>query len=62
MKKTRILRLKEILFELYGFERNKYEVAKLVGVTPQAIGPEIDLLEDVDLLKKVRVEKRRSSR
>ncbi|MHA1377881.1 MAG: hypothetical protein ACTSRG_05825 [Candidatus Helarchaeota archaeon] len=59
MKKVRILRLKEILFELYAFERNKYEVAKSVGVTPQAIGPEIDLLENVDLLRKVRIEKRR---
>ncbi|NVM01861.1 MAG: hypothetical protein HWN67_05975 [Candidatus Helarchaeota archaeon] len=59
IKKVRIIRLKSILFELYGFERNKYEVAKIVGVTPQAIGPEIDLLENVDLLVKTRVEKRR---
>ncbi len=59
MKKVRIIRLKSILFELYGFEMNKYEVAKIVGVTPQAIGPEIDFLENVDLLKKTRVEKRR---
>ncbi|MFX1451544.1 MAG: hypothetical protein ACFFCM_11915 [Promethearchaeota archaeon] len=59
MKKSRIIRLKEILFEMYGFERNKYEISKIVGVTAQAIGPEIDLLENVDLLKKIRVEKRR---
>ncbi|MFX0140777.1 MAG: hypothetical protein ACFFDN_44475, partial [Candidatus Hodarchaeota archaeon] len=59
MKKSRIIRLKEILFEMYGFERNKYEISKIVGVTAQAIGPEIDLLENVDLLKKTRVEKKR---
>jgi len=59
MKKNRISRLKEILFELYAFERNKYEISKVVGVTPQAVGPEIDLLEDVDLIMKTRIEKSR---
>ena len=54
MKKRRILILKELIFELYAFERNKYQLAKLVGITPQAIGPIVDLLEEVEMIKKVR--------
>jgi len=59
MKKSRIIRLKEILSKLYGSEMNKYEIAKFVMVTPQAVGPEVDLLENVGLIKKIRIEKRR---
>jgi len=54
MKKRRILILKELIFELYAFERNKYQLAKLVSITPQAIGPVVDLLEEVELITKVR--------
>lgn len=55
MRKERILRLKQILLELYAFERNKYEISKLLKMTAQAIGPEIDLLENLNLIKQTRV-------
>ena len=59
MKKRRIFILKELIFELYAFERNKYQLARLVGITPQGIGPIVDLLEEVELIEKVREEQKR---
>ncbi|MHA1784250.1 MAG: hypothetical protein ACTSVY_11825 [Candidatus Helarchaeota archaeon] len=59
MKKRKILILKEIIFELYAFERNKYQLSKLVGITPQAIGPIVDLLKEVELIQISREERKR---
>ncbi|MHA1146155.1 MAG: hypothetical protein ACTSRW_15570 [Candidatus Helarchaeota archaeon] len=54
MRKEKILRLKQILFELYAFERTKYEMSKLLKITAQSIGPEIDLLEGLKLIRRTR--------
>ncbi|NHI94861.1 MAG: hypothetical protein EAX96_20400 [Candidatus Lokiarchaeota archaeon] len=59
MKKRKILILKELIFELYAFERNKYQLSKLVGITPQAIGPIVDFLNEVELIKISRIEEKR---
>ena len=59
MKKRKIKILEELIFELYAFERNKYQLSKLVGISPQAIGPIVDILHNVELIKVSRTEQKR---
>ena len=59
MKKERILRLHKIVFELYSTEQNKANISKKLKFAPQTIGPDLDLLEDVKIIRKSRVEHRK---
>jgi len=56
LQKERILRLKQILFELYTMEQNKSRISKLINISPQTIGPDLDLLEASQLIIQVREE------
>ncbi|MFX0140437.1 MAG: hypothetical protein ACFFDN_42755 [Candidatus Hodarchaeota archaeon] len=59
MQKERILRMHEIVFELYSNEQNKANVSKKLKFSPQTIGPDLDLLEEVKIIRSSRVEHRK---
>jgi len=56
MQKERILRLKQILFELFVTEQNKSRISRILNISPQTIGPDLDLLEQFLLIVKTREE------
>jgi len=59
MQKERILRLHDIIFELYADEENKANISKKLKISPQTIGPDLDLLEEVKIIRKSRIEQRK---
>ncbi|MFX1451223.1 MAG: hypothetical protein ACFFCM_10300, partial [Promethearchaeota archaeon] len=59
MQKERILRLQEIVFELYASEQNKANISKILKFSPQTIGPDLDLLEEVKIIRSSRIEHRK---
>ncbi|MHA1651810.1 MAG: hypothetical protein ACTSYB_16580 [Candidatus Helarchaeota archaeon] len=56
MQKERIVRIRQILFELYATEQNKSRISKILRISPQTVGPDLDLLERYSLIVRTREE------